>query len=49
VYNVANGICFTSKLTVGGPREVKQILFATLYTRPPDDGRQMSQKHVAMK
>jgi hypothetical protein len=55
VYNVANGTCFTSKSTVGGPAwpsphtvdsEEIQLTFATLYTRPPDDGLQMGAKHV---
>jgi hypothetical protein len=40
VYNVAYGTWFTSKSTVGGPT------LATLYTVPPDDGRQMNPKHV---
>jgi hypothetical protein len=52
--SVVNGICFTSKyLSVGldpGPAtvdlEVKQVPFATLYIRPPDDGPQMGLKHV---
>jgi hypothetical protein len=26
--------------------KVKQVPFATLYTRPPDDGLQMDLKHV---
>jgi hypothetical protein len=34
----------TSPLTVA--IKVKQVPFATLYTRPPDDGLQMGPKHV---
>jgi hypothetical protein len=49
VYNVANGTCFTFKATVGvSPTvalKVKQVPFAT-YIHSPDDGLQMSPKHV---
>jgi hypothetical protein len=57
MYNAANGTCFTAKSTVSGPGqacpdlptvdlEVKEVPFATLYTRPPDDGLEMGPKRV---
>jgi hypothetical protein len=45
-YNAASGSCFTPKSTVGYPVDCRQPPFATLYTRPPDDGLQMGPKHV---
>jgi hypothetical protein len=38
-----------SRLSMGAPTVdlvLKQVPFATLYTRPPDDGLQMGPKHV---
>jgi hypothetical protein len=54
---VASDICFSSKSTVGRPGqvrtglptvdlEVKQAVYATLYSRPPGDGLQMGPKYV---
>jgi hypothetical protein len=43
---VANGTCFSSEYTVGIESEEKQLPFAALYTRPPDEGLKLSPKHV---
>jgi hypothetical protein len=46
---VANGICFTSKLSVGGPAdnlEVKKYHLPHIHLLPPDDGLQIGPKHV---
>jgi hypothetical protein len=41
-------ILLLDRLSVGLPvnLEVKQVSFATLYSRPPDDGLQIGPKHV---
>jgi hypothetical protein len=50
VYNVADGTLLLQYRMSAGPLridfEVKQEPFATLYTRPPDDGLQIGPKRV---
>jgi hypothetical protein len=44
---LANGICFTSMLPVGGPTDDLEIKHVPrIYILPPDDGLQMCPKHV---